>query len=121
MSARNTPPALKRDVRRLPLGGQHDRLLPCGSADDVGQPVLGLDRHLDPAAGQVALDERLDPSPFGRLVLADGQGVQSVADKLQGGRLARTAGADEAVQAIGQVELGAIEKAADDRNTTDPM
>ena len=109
------------DVRRLPLGGQHDGVLPGGAADDVRQSVLGLDGHLDPTASQIAFDERFDPTPLDGLVFTYGQGIEGVANELKGRGLTGPPGADEAVQTIGQVEPCSVEKTANHSNPTDPM
>ena len=113
--------SLERDVRRLSIRSQDERLLTCRSADDVGQAVLRLDDDLDAATRQVALDERLDAPAFGRLLLAAGQRIERIPNELERRRLARPPSADEAVQPVRELEARAVEKAPDDGDGTNAM
>ena len=92
-----------------------------GLAYDFGE---GLDQdHVLAARWYREAADQGDPQAQLNLgtLYTNGQGVQRETNQFQGRGLARAAGADEAVQTVGEVELGPIEKTANDSNTTDPM
>ena len=103
----------QRDCGWRAVGRHYDRFLAPGPADCVVEPVLGLDIYLHPTASQILLDERLDPLLLGRVGFAARHGGDRVPEQFQGGRLARTTGADDTIEAVRQVQADTVEKSTD--------
>jgi hypothetical protein len=99
----------ERDIRRLPIDSQHDRLVTRESTDDVLHPIFGFDGDLNASPGEILFHQRFDTLALDRLFFAAGYSVQRVADELKHCRFAGPAITIEAIQAVGQFELGSIE------------
>ena len=112
---------LERDIRRLAIDGQHDRFVAGGATDDVLHSIFGFDRDFDASPGEILFHEGFNTPAFGRLFFAAWKSVQCVADELEHRRFAGSASTDEAIQAVGQFELGSIEESPDDRDAPDPV
>ena len=83
--------------------------------------MLGLDLEIDGPAAEIAAHMALDGLGAGPAVVHVRHHAENVADELENRRLARPAPADDAVEAVAELEPRSVEKAALHLDAEDAM
>ena len=98
-----------------------ERAFSFSSTADVSEPVFCFEFDLDSPTAEILLNERVNPAVFRRIGFAVVERVERESDKFQDCRLYRPAGANDAVESLGQRRSGSIQESADHGNRPNTM
>ena len=104
--------SIERHRHRFAVTIQHLYVVAPRPLGPVARPVLGLNFEIDGPAAEIAAHMALDGLGAGPAVVHIRHHAENVADELENRCLARPAAADDAVEAVAELETRTIEKAA---------